>query len=379
MMKKRLFTPGPVSLYPPALNAALEANIHHRTSEFKAILGDVVSSLKRILGNPDHAYIFASSGTGAMESAVTNFFTPGDSVLVATCGKFGERWVELTSRFELKQKVIQVPYGQAIRPEQIEKELKADPSIRGVFVQACESSTAVQNDVQSMAKIVAATEAIFVVDCVSALATMPLSVQSGIDVLLSGSQKALMIPPGLSFVGVSQKGWKRVETSRMPRYYFDLKAARKSWDKDGQTAFTPATSLILSLRESLKAIESWGLDQLIKLTENRARAVRAGLAALNLELFAKDSPANALTAVAPPDGLAEKITGLMKQKYGMHLAGGQGDMKGKVFRISHMGYIDHFDLLGVLSALELTLKELGQTVTRGASLQAFQNIAAEVL
>lgn len=379
MIKKRLFTPGPVSLYPPALNAALEANIHHRTSEFKAILGDVVSSLKRILGDPDHVYLFASSGTGAMETAVTNCFSPGDEVLVASCGKFGERWIELTARFGLKAKVLQYPYGEAVKPEDIEAELKANQNLKGVFLQACESSTAVQNDIHRIAMIVHKTEALLIVDAVSALATMPLSARSGIDVLLSGSQKALMIPPGLAFVGISSKAWSRVESSTMPRYYFDLRAARKSWDKEGQTAFTPATSLVISLRESLHAIETWGADHLIALTENRARAMRAGLAALSLEMFAKTSPANALTAVVAPSGLAEKITGHMKQKYGMHLAGGQGDMKGKLFRVSHMGFIDHFDLLGVLAGLELTLKSFGHHVKLGASLEAFQKIAAEVM
>lgn len=379
MIKKRLFTPGPVSLYPPALNVALEANIHHRTSEFKAILGDVVSSLKRILGDPDHVYLFTSSGTGAMESAVTNFFSPGDEVLVASCGKFGERWIELTSRFGLKAKVLQYPYGEAVNPDALEKEIRANSNLKGVFLQACESSTAVQNDIQRISTIVEKSEAILIVDAVSALATMPLSMRAGIDVLLSGSQKALMIPPGLAFVGISGKAWGRVESSTMPRYYFDLRAARKAWDKEGQTAFTPATSLVLSLRESLKAIESWGLDRLIALTENRARAMRAGLTALSLEMFAKESPANALTAVVAPSGLAEKITGQMKQKYGMHLAGGQGDMKGKIFRVSHMGFIDHFDLLGVLAGLELTLKSFGHSVKMGASLEAFQKIAVEVM
>lgn len=165
----------------------------------------------------------------------------------------------------------------------------------------------------------------------------------------------------------------------MPRFYFDLRAAKKSWDKEAQTAFTPATSLVMALRESLKTIESWGLDHLIRLTENRARAVRAGLAALSLEVFARKAPANALSAVAAPSGLADQITTHMKQKYGMHLAGGQGEMKSKIFRISHMGFIDHFDLLGVLSGLELTLKNLGHNVRLGASLEAFQKVAAEVL
>src|SRR5262249_4920390 len=180
-----------------------------------------------------------------------------------------------------------------------------------------------------------------------------------------------MIPPGLGFAGISQRAWERVEKSTMPRFYFDLKAARKAWEQNGFSAFTPATSLVLSLRQSLKAIETWGLDQLIRLTENRGRALRAGLMELQLELFAK-APANALTAVTGPQNQMEAIPSQLKQKFGMQVAGGQGDMKGKIFRIGHMGYIDHFDLLGVLSAIEIILKGLGHSVKTGASLAAFQ-------
>jgi aspartate aminotransferase-like enzyme len=376
MLKNRLFTPGPVALYPPALAAALEANIHHRTPEFKKILSGVVSSLKRILGDPDHVFLFASSGSGAMEAAVTNFFSPEDEVAVASCGKFGERWIELTQRYELQAHILKSAYGEPARAEQIELLLKKNPQIKGVFLQACESSTGVQNDVESIARIVKPFGALVIVDAVSALATMPLTQKFGIDVLLSGSQKALMIPPGLSFMGVSQSAWSRVESARLPRYYFDLRSARKAWEQNGQTSFTPATSLILSLQKSLECIEQLGLERLIQLTANRAQATRAALKTLSLEIFASEAPANALTAVCYPD--SDQITSQLKKRFGVHLAGGQGEMKGKIFRITHMGYIDHFDQLAVLSALELVLRDLGQNVSLGSSLQAFQNIYAEV-
>jgi len=375
MFKSRLFTPGPVTLYPPALSAALEANIHHRTPEFKEILGDAMAALKRILGDPEYAFIFASSGSGAMEAAITNFFSEGDPVLVASCGKFGERWIELAQRFRLNTHILKSEYGQPARADQIESYLKKTAGIKGVFIQACESSTGVQNDVQAIARVVNASGALMIVDAVSALATMPLSPKFGIDVLISGSQKALMIPPGLSFIGLTQNAWAHVESATLPRYYFDLRAARKSWEQ-GQTAFTPATSLILSLQKSLQAIEKVGLERLIQLTENRARAMRAGLQSLSLEIFSTEAPANALTAVKYPD--ADKLTSALKKRFGLHLAGGQGEMKGKVFRISHMGYMDHFDLLGVLSGLELILKEAGHSVTLGSSLQKFQEIYSEV-
>ncbi len=298
MMKTRLFTPGPVSAYPPALAAALEANIHHRTAEFKEILVDVVSALRRMLGEPDHAFLFAASGTGAMEAAVTNFFSPGEQVLVASCGKFGERWIELTQRFGLNVQVLKSPYGDPVRADEIGAFLRKNSDVRGVFIQACESSTGVQNDVEAVAKTVQGSNALLIVDAVSALATMPLSPKDGIDVLLSGSQKALMIPPGLAFMGITENAWSRVESAKLPRYYFDLRSARKSWEQGNQTPFTPATSLILSLQKSLQAIEQVGLERLIRLTENRSRATRAGLAALDLDLFAKTAPANALTAVS---------------------------------------------------------------------------------
>lgn len=377
MIKKRLFTPGPVSLYPSALYAALESDVHHRTPEFKAILEETIQSLKRILGEPDQVYLFASSGSGAMEAAVTNFFSPGDEVLVASCGKFGERWIDLVKTFHLQSKVLETPYGDPVHPEDIEKALKENPKIGGVFVQACESSTGVQNDIDTIASIVRKSDAILIVDAISALATMPLLSKSGIDVLLSGSQKALMIPPGLGFLGISRKAWDLAERSTTDRFYFDLRRARKAWDENRSTSFTPATSLILSLRESLKAIEGWGLERLVRLTENRARATRAGLKVLGLEVFAK-RPANALTAVTAPGSDCEKITSQLKQRFGFQVAGGQGEMKGKIFRISHMGYIDHFDALGILSGLEMVLKGLGYPVSLGSSLTEFQKIYHEV-
>lgn len=377
MIKKRLFTPGPVSVYPPSLWAALEANIHHRTPEFRAILSSVVASLKRVMGEPDLVFLLSSSGTGAMEASVANFFSPGEDVLVASCGKFGERWGELVQRFGLKAQVLQYPYGSPVDPADIEKALRENPAIQGVFLQACESSTAVQNDVEAIASVVSRSNAILIADAITGLATMPLSPKWGIDILISGSQKALMIPPGLAFLGVSERAWKRTETARCPRYYFDLKSARKAWEKDGQTSFTPATSLVVSLQKSLEFVEQIGMERLIVLTENRARATRAGVQALGLPLFAK-RPANAMTGVLPAEGTAEKISSALKQRFGMQVAGGQGDMKGKIFRISHMGFIDHFDLLGVLSALEIVLKDAGHPVVLGKALEAFQKVYSEV-
>lgn len=377
MIKRRLFTPGPVSTYPAALQEALEANIHHRTPEFREMLAQVIGSLKRILGDPAQVYLFASSGSGAMECAVTNFFSQGDEVLIATCGKFGERWMELAERYGLKAEVLQYPYGEAVQPEDIANSLRENSRIRGVFLQACESSTAVQNDVETIAKIVKDTDAILIVDAVTGVGTMEVAAQMGMDVVVTGSQKALMIPPGLGIIGITEKAWSRAETASLPRYYFDLRAARKAWEKDGQTPFTPPISLILSLRKSLEFIEQIGLARLVQLTANRARATRAGIHALGLNVFAR-TPANAMTAVQPPESLTEPITTRLKKDFGLQVAGGQGALKGKIFRISHMGYIDHIDTLGVLSALELILKGLGHPVVLGSALTEFQKIYAEI-
>jgi len=376
MIKKRLFTPGPVSAYPPSLQAALDANIHHRTSDFKEILTSVIDALRRIFGEPAEMFLLTSSGSGAMEAAVTNFFSPGEEVLIASCGKFGERWIELANKFQLKATVLKFPYGDPVNPVDVRKALRENKNLRAVFVQACESSTAVQNDMDELTRVVRDTDSILIADAVTGLGTMSISVKDGIDVMVSGSQKALMIPPGLAMIGISEKAWKRVEASTASRFYFDLRAAKKSWDQ-GQTPFTPATSLILSLRESLRAIEESGFQNLIRITENRARATRAGLNAIGLEIFAK-RPANAMTGVVAPGGDADKITSRLKQKFGLQVAGGQGELKGKIFRISHMGYIDHFDTLGVLSALELTLLELGHKVELGKSLVEFQKVYAEL-
>lgn len=377
MIKKRLFTPGPVSLNPSALTAALDANIHHRTPEFREVLSQVIAGVKRMLGEPEQAYLFTSSGSGAMEAAVSNFFSAGDEVLVASCGKFGERWIELAKVYGLNAHILQYPYGEPVRPEDIQRMLQQNRQIQGVFLQACESSTAIQNDLEGIGTIVRRTEAVLIVDAITGLGTMDLSSKMGLDVLVSGSQKALMIPPGLGIIGISEKAGTRIERATLPRYYFDLRAARKAWDKDGQTPFTPATSLILSLQKSLQSIEQFGLSHLIRVTENRARATRSGINALGLKVFAKQ-PANAMTAVEAPAGQTEKIMSRLKQDFGVQVAGGQGELKGKIFRISHMGYIDHIDTLGVLSALELILKSLGHPVVLGRSLEEFQKVYMEM-
>lgn len=379
MIKRRLFTPGPVSAFPPALSAALDGNVHHRTPEFKEILADVVAGLRRIVGEPDQLYLFASSGTGAMEASVANLFSAGDQVLVASCGKFGERWIDLSKAYGLKPTVLQYPYGEPVRPEDIRAALSENSALRAVLMQACESSTGVQNDVETIAEMVRQSESLMIVDAITGVGTMNISARQGIDVIVCGSQKALMIPPGLAFLAMSERAWQRVAGSTLPKYYFDLRAARKSWDKDGQTAYTPATSLVVSLQASLREILRDGIDRLVENTANKARATRAAIQAMGLQVFAQ-RPANAMTAVKAPEGLpADKITGTLKQKFGIQVAGGQGELKGKIFRISHMGYVDHLDTLSLLAALEHTLRTLGVQVELGRALVEFQKVYAEVL
>ncbi len=254
--KSRLLTPGPTPLYPPALHAMMGSDIHHRTEDFRNVYRATLSGLKEVMGTSSDVLVFVSSGTGAMESAVSNLFRRGDKVIVCTSGKFGERWVEMTKAFGLDAAVLKVEYGDVVTAGQVEAALAAEPAVRGVFVQASETSTGAQHDVEAMARAIAKTEAIFVVDAITGLGTMTLEIDAwGLDVVIGGSQKAFMIPPGLAFVSISPKAWKFAETSDLPHYYFDLRKEKKSANK-GESSWTPSTSLLLALNEALKYIKS---------------------------------------------------------------------------------------------------------------------------
>src|SRR5580700_2462058 len=297
--KQRLLTPGPTPLYPPALHAMMAADIHHRTEDFRKVYRSALADLQEVMGTAHDVLLFAASGTGAMDASVSNLFSRGDKAIVCVAGKFGERWAEIAKAYGLDATVLTAPYGDVIAPEQVEAALAAEPATRGVFVQASETSTGGAHDVRAMARAVGKTDAIFVVDAITGLGTMPLDIDGwGLDAVIGGSQKAFMIPPGLAFMSVSPKAWSMADTSTLPKFYFNLKKERKN-AVNGESSGTPATSLMLGLGEALKYIKTIGMANLVDNAEQLARATRAACTALGLELFSGDNPAASVTAVMP--------------------------------------------------------------------------------
>jgi aspartate aminotransferase-like enzyme len=377
--KTRLLTPGPTPIYPKALQAMLGADMHHRTQEFRNIFLAVLADLKLVMGTAHDVLVLVASGTGAMEASVTNCFSPGDHVIVCTAGKFGERWVEMTRAFGLDVLVIEAPYGKTVRPETLEKALAANPDVKGVFVQASETSTGAMHDVRAMGEAIKKTNAIFIVDAITGLGTMPLDIDSwSLDIVIGGSQKAFMVPPGIAFLSVSPKAWAMVETAKLPRFYFNLKKERKN-AANGESAWTASTALILALNEALQYIKSIGMAKLIDNAADLARATREACQALGLELFSSENPSASVTAVKAPQGLdSGVIVKEFRQRFGSIIANGQGEMKGRIFRIAHLGYFDVADLFAVIAELELILYANGIPVTLGAGVAAVQKVYAQI-
>jgi aspartate aminotransferase-like enzyme len=372
--KQRLLTPGPTPLYPPALHAMMASDVHHRTEEFRNIYKAALTDLKEVYGTSSDVLCFAASGTGAMDASVSNLFSPGDKVIVATAGKFGERWVEIAKAYGLDANVLKAEYGDVVTPDRIESALKAEPATKGVFIQASETSTGAEHDIETMAGIVKKTDAIFVVDAITGLGTMPLDIDGwGLDVVIGGSQKAFMIPPGLAFLSVSQKAWKHADTATLPHYYFSLKKEKKSADAN-DSSWTPATSLILALGESLKYIKKVGVANLIENAQLLARATREASQEMGLEVFAK-RPGSSVTAVKAPAGMDSKvIVKGFKERFGAIIANGQGTMQGQIFRMAHLGYFDFSDMFGVIAGLELILRANGHNVELGKGVAAVQRV-----
>jgi len=376
--KYYLLAPGPVPVPPKVLAAMSEPIIHHRAPAFVKVLEEVRGGLKFLFQTKNEVLILASSGTGAMEGAVTNTLCKGDTSLVVRAGKFGERWAEICEAYGVKPICIDVPWGQAVDPKLIAQELEKNPSIRAVFIQASETSTGVMHPIREIAEIVKKYDnTLLIVDAISGIGVFDLPVDKwGLDVVVSGSQKAFMLPPGLAFVTLSDKALSFVEKSDIPKYYFNFKKELKKLVKDNETNFTPAVSLIMGLREALNMIKEDGLEKVFKRHARLADATRAAAKALGLELYAPDSPSNAVTAINAPAGIdGQKIVKILRDKHNITIAGGQSEAKGKIFRIAHMGYLDAYDIIMVVSALEMTLKELGVSVEMGKGVKA----AAEIL
>jgi aspartate aminotransferase-like enzyme len=375
--KQRLLTPGPTPLYPPALHAMMASDIHHRTEDFRNLYKQALSDLKEVMGTSNDVLCFAASGTGAMDAAVSNLFSRGDKVIVCSAGKFGERWAEIVKAYGLQANVLTAEYGQVVSPDRVAEALRSEPDTRGVFAQACETSTGAQHDVEAMAKLVSRTDAIFVVDAITGLGTMPLDIDGwGLDVCISGSQKSFMIPPGLAFLSVSPKAWRHAATADLPHYYFNLKKEKKSADA-GESSWTPATSLILALAEALKYIKRLGMANLIENAQQLAGACRAAAQALGLELFAPEHPGGAVTAILAPKGMdSGVIVKGFRTQFGSIITNGQGSMKGRIFRIAHLGYFDYTDLFGLAAGLELILHENNIPVQFGTGVAAVQRFYA---
>jgi aspartate aminotransferase-like enzyme len=375
--KQRLLTPGPTPLYPPALHAMMASDIHHRTEDFRKVYRSCLADLKEVIGTPYDLLMFAASGTGAMDAAVSNLFSKGDKVIVCSAGKFGERWGEIAKAYGLDATVLTAPYGEVVTPQRVEAALAQEPATKGVFVQASETSTGAMHDVEAMGRAIAKTGAIFVVDAITGFGTMPLDIGGwGLDVAIGGSQKAFMIPPGLAFMSVSPKAWKLAETATLPHYYFNLKKEKKSGDA-GESSWTPSTSLILALAEALRYIKQIGMPHLIENAQLLARATRAAVQALGLELWAPGSPGSSVTAVKAPAGMdSGVIVKEFRNRFGAIIANGQGTMKGQIFRVAHLGYFDFADLFGMVAGLEIILNANGHPVKYGTGVAAVEEIFA---
>ena len=374
--KPRLLTPGPTPLYPPAARAIAGADMHHRTGEFIEVYRSVIAGLRYFMGTENGIALFAASGTGAMEAAVSNLFSAGDKAIVCTAGKFGERWLRIAQAFGLDTVVIEKPYGESVKPEQVAQALAGNAGVQGVFIQATESSTGVSHDVEAIGKIVAATDAILVVDAITGLGTSVLEIDAwGLDVVIGGSQKAVMIPPGLAYCSVSEKALQRAAAASNPYFYFDLRKHIAA-GVEGDSPWTPAASLILGLGEVLRFVREIGREKLIANAQLLSRAARGAAQALGLELFVRDAiPAGAVTAIRPPAGIdSGEIVKRYKSDFAAIVANGQGSMKGRVFRYAHLGYFDFHDLFATVAELELILHDLGRPVEFGAGVRAAQAV-----
>jgi aspartate aminotransferase-like enzyme len=391
--KTRLFTPGPTPLLPAAQFAMAAADIHHRTAKFRALYTRVLSQLKEFVGTKNDVLILSSSGTGAMEASVSNLTSPGDRVLVLTAGKFGERWTALAKAFGCEVDVVSAPYGETFSLDAVKAALKLETRV--VFMQSSETSTGVRHCVPAVAKLLKDlnSEALLVVDGITGLGTTHIDMDAwGVDVLIGGSQKAVMIPPGLSYLAVSDKAWDRMEASYNPRYYFDLRKERKN-ARNGESAYTPAVALIAALGAALNYIAGQaataenpegdlvaGRRMLVENAETISAMTRAAVKAMGMTLYAPDAPSAAATAVLPPEGVDSGLfVKELKARFGAIITNGQGEMKGKIFRIAHLGFFDYMDTIALIGALEQVVnKSLPQlNIPFGAGLIAAQKLYAE--
>ncbi|MFO0804298.1 MAG: alanine--glyoxylate aminotransferase family protein [Gemmataceae bacterium] len=371
-MKQRLFTPGPTPVPEETLLELARPVTYHRAAEAKAILAEVSEDLKYVFQTTNPVFTLTCSGTGGMESAVSSALAAGEKVILCTAGRWGERWRGILKAFGADIVTVEVPYGKAVTPEMVQAALSQHPDAKAVFATLSETSTGVGHDLAAFGAIVAKSDALFIVDGISGLGAMECRTDAwNIDICVTGSQKALMLPPGLAFVSVSVKAWKKIDANPVRNFYLDLRRYRKTY-AESDTPFTPANTLIRAQRASLKRIRAEGIENLWARHEKIAAACRAAVVAMGLKVFA-ERPNSALTVISVPSGVDGSATlKKMEKQYGYKLADGQDAMKGQIWRLSHMGYTDAFEVLGAISALELVLLESGFKLEPGAGVAAFQ-------
>jgi aspartate aminotransferase-like enzyme len=379
MIKHYLLSPGPTPIPNEVALAMSETMIHHRTPQFNQIFDQARQGLKKLFGTKNDVLMLASSGTGAMEASVANLFSQGDKVLVINGGKFGERWLNIANAFGLNPVELKVEWGQAVKVDAVEKQMKAHADLKGVMIQASETSTTVLHPVKEIAKLTK-NGPLFLVDGVTAVGVVSIPLDEwGLDVLVTGSQKAMMLPPGLGFIALSDRAWERTKQATLPRFYFDLNLERKNQQK-GSGAFTPAVSLIFGARASLDMMQREGLDRVYARHARMSRATRAAATALGLKLLAPDSPSPAATGVYLPDGIdADQVLDYLRDHMNITLAEGQDQLKGKVIRIAHVGYMGAFDVITAVAALEMVLRKFGVELPFGKGVAAAQEILMESL
>lgn len=365
-----LLTPGPTPLPPQVREALGRPIIHHRTSQYRALFTRVLAGMQAAMQTKHSVLCVTSSGTGAMEAAVVNLLSPGDETIVVLGGKFAERWQHLCKAYGMAVVTVPVAYGEAADPSQVARALAAHPKAKAVFATLCETSTGVVHDIQAIAAATRASPAVLVVDAISGLLADECRTDEwGIDVVVTGSQKGLMLPPGLAFMSLNDRAWALVDQAKTPRFYADLRLYRKSL-ADDDTPFTSAVSTVIALEEALKLIAQTGVDGMVQRCARLAQATRAGIEAMGLRGFAK-RPSNGVTAVVVPPGVdGKQLTKLMYDRWQVMVAGGQGEMAGQIFRIAHMGYISADDVLAGLAALEQSLMSLGYRATAGGGVSA---------
>ncbi len=380
MIKRYLLAPGPTPVPVEVALRMAAPMIHHRTPEFSRIFSEVRQGLKRLFQTEEDVLTLASSGTGAMEAAVVNLLTAGDRVLVVNGGKFGERWAKICQTYGVCVEELRVEWGQAVRPEAVAAALDRFPDARALFVQASETSTTAIHPIEEIAQLTRVRETLLVVDGITAVGVYDLPMDRwGIDVLVAGSQKALMLPPGLAFLALSRRAWKRAESAHLPGFYFDLQRERKN-QADNTTAYTPAVSLVLGLHSVLEILDREGLANVFARHARLATATRAAVSALGLRLLAPAAPSSAATGFFLPEGIdGGKVLRYLRDRMGITFAGGQDQLKGKILRIAHIGYFGSFDIITAIAALEMALKKFGARIELGAGVAAAEPVLFEGL